>query len=199
MGEHELHNALRREADGRIRALWAEAEAEVTARRETAQKERDALQQAADQETHREVQTMQRAEAVKTDQELRRSRLLARAALAERLLTLAERRLAELGAEDRDGIWRRAVAELPAAAWQTVTVHPDDDQRARRAFPQSVVKADPALIGGVIATAADERIVVDNSLAGRLARGWTELLPELTAALEGGLNDHGPAGSAATG
>lgn len=199
MGEHELHNALRREADSRIRTLWAEAEAEVTARREAAKKEQDTLLQAAGAENLRAAQAVQRSAAVRTDQQVRRCHLLARTAIAERLLALAGQLLAELGAADRDGIWRSTVAELPAVAWQTLTVHPDDTERARRAFPQATVQTDPALIGGVIATAGDGRIVVDNSLAGRLLRGWPELLPELTGALERELNDHGPAGPAATG
>ena len=199
MGEHELHNALRREADSRIRTLWAEAETEVATRREALKNELAALQQATGEDGHKEVQAVHRSDSARIEQEVRRDRLLARTALAERLLALATQLLAELGAANREGVWRNAVAELPAAAWQTVTVHPDDAQRARRAFPQAEVKTDPALIGGVIAAAANGRIVVDNSLAGRLVRGWPELLPELTGALERELNEHGPAGPAATG
>jgi len=199
MGQHELHNALRREADNRIRTLWAEAEAEIEERRTALKRDHDALQQTARQEQRSEEQSVQRTAAAKAELEMRRCRLLARAALAKRLLALAEPLLMELGAANREGVWQSAVTELPVAEWQILTVHPDDAQRAHRDFPESEVKTDPTLIGGVIAATAGERIVIDNSLAGRLVRAWPEFLPELTEALEREINNHGSAGPAASG
>jgi len=199
MGQHELHNALRREADNRIRALWAEAEAEVEEQRTALKREHDTLQQAARQEQRSEEQAVRRTAAAKAELEMRRCRLLARAALAKRLLALAEPLLVELGSANREGVWQSAVTELPVAEWQILTVHPDDAQRARRDFPETEVRTDTTLVGGVIAATTDERIVIDNSLAGRLLRGWPEFLPELTEALEREINNHGSAGPAATG
>jgi vacuolar-type H+-ATPase subunit E/Vma4 len=199
MGEHELHSALRRAADARIRALWVEAETEVAARRVTLVKELEDFAETSAQSARHEATAERHAVAAATARESRRCRLLAQVALAGRLRTLATQLLTELGEAAREKLWQGAVAALPRAEWQALTVHPADESRARRDFAEATVQVDPRLLGGVVAATADGRIVIDNSLAGRLDRGWPELLAELHDVLEGERDHHGTAGARATG
>ena len=199
MGEHELQAALCREADARIRGLWAEAESEVAARRQVLAAELDRQRQQADEEARQAALAVTRAAQTTSRQILRRCRLQAEAALAERLRLLAGQLLAEMADAERERLWRGCVAELPQASWQALRVAPADVERARRDFPQAEVLTDHLLLGGVVAATAAERIVVDNSLAGRLGRAWPELLPELIAMLAREANGHDPAGSPTAG
>jgi vacuolar-type H+-ATPase subunit E/Vma4 len=199
MGEHELRAALRREADDRIREGWAAAEREVATRRAQVTTDLDALRQTGEEQALAAALAARRAAAATIEQALRRCRLLAESTLAERLRSLAEQVLTELAEQERDPLWRASVAEIPAAEWRTLRVAPADLLRARRDFPRASVEADNALIGGLIAATAGERIVVDNSLAGRLERGWPELLPELMANLIREMTAHETTGAATAG
>lgn len=194
MGEHELQAALRREADARIRQLWAEAEDEVAARRLALAAELDRQRRLAGEEARQAALAVTRSAQAASRLALRRCRLQAKAALAERLQRLAGQLLAEIADAERERLWRGCIAELPPAPWQALRVAPADLERARRDFPQAEVLTDPHLLGGMVAATDAERIVVDNSLAGRLARGWPELLPELIAMLARETNGHDPAG-----
>lgn len=183
MGERELQEALRGKARERIRRIWRAAEEAVAARRAEIGAEQAILRERAEQE--------QAATAVVT-----RRNVLAAAALAaqqqclvteqrlrERLHALAGRRLPTLIDGARARVWQALAAELPAAEWQRIRVHPADLAVARQRFPTAEVLADAALGGGLVAEAGDGRIVVDNSLAGRLERAWPELLVPLFAAI----------------
>jgi len=55
------------------------------------------------------------------------------------------------------------------------------------------VTVDDALVGGLLAATADNRMMVDNSLAGRLARCWPELLLTLFADLHKEVEADAPA------
>ncbi len=196
MGEHELQNALRREAGSRIHALWAEAETEVARQRATLAAELDSLQREFADQVRAESLAVRRLSLAATAQAERHCRLLAETSLAERLRGLARQVLVEMAAADRERSWQASVAGLPEICWESLLVAAADAARARRDFPQAAVEIDDDLLGGVIATAANGRIVIDNSLAGRLARGWPELLPELLAALVQELNRDETAGPA---
>ena len=79
--------------------------------------------------------------------------------------------------------WKACCAELPAAEWSTLTVHPDDHDRAQDCFPELKIDCDPKVGGGLIATTADGEVRVDNTLFCRLARAWPDLLPQLVKEL----------------
>jgi vacuolar-type H+-ATPase subunit E/Vma4 len=94
--------------------------------------------------------------------------------------------------------WLALAGELPAAAWQQVRVHPNDFDQARQTFPNAQVEVDATLAGGLVAVSADGRIVLDNSLTGRLRQAWPGLLPALVTAVCTEVNQ-GAAGPTPTG
>lgn len=175
MGEHELQEALRGEAQAQIRAIWQAAEEAVAARRAEVAVEVMALRN----ESVRRQAVARAAEQrvlLSAAELAARQRLLAtETALLERLRRLAAKLLPALGATQRSRFWFALVAELPLIEWRRVHVHPDDLVLARQTFPAAEISSSPALGGGLVVETADGRIVVDNSLAGRLERSWLEL------------------------
>jgi vacuolar-type H+-ATPase subunit E/Vma4 len=198
MGEHELQEALRVRTQEQIRLVWQTAEAAVTTRRAEVGEHQRAVLESMAQELATAAAGERRKVLAAAERKLRQQRLATVATLESRLHALAVQLLPGLGmAEDRR-LWQALAGELPAAAWQHVRVHPEDLGQARQAFPAAVVEGDATLAGGLVATTADGRIVLDNSLAGRLQLAWSELLTPLLAAVcaEG---DQGVAGPAPTG
>lgn len=183
MGEHELREALRRETQARIRALWGATEDAVVARRAEVDAEIAALREAANRLQAATLEGERRALLAAAELTARQQQLAAETSLGERLYRLATGLLPDLAAMGRHELWIALAAELPVAEWQRVQVHPEDLPLARARFPAADLSGDPALGGGLIAETADGRIVVDNSLAGRLARCWPRLRTELLTAI----------------
>lgn len=183
MGEHELQEALRGEAQAKIRAVWQAAETAVAARRAEVAAEVVALRDEAARRLAAAQAAEQRTLLTAAEMTARQRLLVAETAVLERLRRLAASLLPELGATQRSRFWQALVAELPTAEWQRVRVHPDDLTLARQTFPAAEVSSEPALGGGLVVEVADGRISVDNSLAGRLARSWHELQTPLMMAV----------------
>ena len=198
MGERELQEALRARAHKRIDAAWQAAEAAVAARRAAIEDQRQALCATMQRQLAGTAAAERRRLLAETERALRRQRLTALQALEGRLQALAGPLLAGLGDSRRHRTWAALAGELPAAEWQRVRVHPEDLDRARRAFPGAEVAVDATLAGGLVAETGDGRIVLDNSLAGRLAQAWPALLTPLAAAVCEEV-DKDAAGPAATG
>jgi hypothetical protein len=183
MGEHELQEALRARTEEQIQLLWQAAETAVATRRaEVGEQQRSVLEAMA-----RELATAAAGERRRllatAERGLRQQRLAALAALEVRLHTLAGQLLPALGRGKDRRQWLALAGELPTAAWQRIRVHPDDLDQARQTFPAAAVEGDATLAGGLVAITADGRIVLDNSLAGRLRLAWPELLTPLIAAV----------------
>jgi vacuolar-type H+-ATPase subunit E/Vma4 len=198
MGEHELQEALRSKAQEAARQAWAAAEATVAARRAELEVEQTALRDAMEQQLVVAAAAVRRSVLAAAELAARQQQLAAESALRERLHSTAVRLLANLGAEQRHRLWQALTAELPLADWQRIRVHPDDLVRARQLFPVAEVTPEATLIGGLIVETADGRIMVDNSLSGRLERLWSELLAPLFAAVYEEV-DRDAAGSPAVG
>lgn len=197
MGEHELQEALRGKARETIRELWQAAEAAVAEQRTEIAARQAALRDTAKRQLAAAAAIVRRDVLATAERAVRQQQLAAEQALQERLHAAAMRVLPELGAGDRQRLWRTLAAELPPVDWQRIRVHPDDLSAARQFFPMVEVTAEPALGGGLVAETADGRIVIDNSLTGRLARAWPDLLSPLFAAISEEV-DKDAAGSAAT-
>jgi len=183
MGEHELREALHGKALAQIHALWEQAEAEVAARRQDVAQQLADLRAEMNGRVAKTVANERRTALAAAELAARRQRLAAEAEFGKRLYLKATELLPSLLGTARSRLWLALAKELPAARWRQVLVHPDDLEPARQRFPEAVVETDPALIGGVVADADDGRVVVDNSLAGRLARAWPEMLTPLIDAV----------------
>jgi vacuolar-type H+-ATPase subunit E/Vma4 len=173
------------------------AEVAVTERRVEFAARQSALRDAAERQLAAAAAVVRRDVLATAERAVRQQQLAAEQALQERLHAAAMRIFPDLGTGDRQQLWHALAAELPPVDWQRIRVHPDDLSVARLFFPTVEVAADPALGGGLVAETADGRIVVDNSLMGRLARAWPDLLPPLFAAISEEV-DRNAAGSAAT-
>ena len=183
MGEAELKTALRREGEVQIRDFWQTAEAAVTTRRREIDAECARLHAETDRQLQAEGTQLRSNVLFAARTRALEQRLHAEAALEERLLILARELLPELAGDDRAGLWEALRAELPTAAWESLTVHPADREQAGHAFPDAVIEEDETLGGGLVAACADGTIRIDNSLACRLLRAWPDLLPQLLAEL----------------
>jgi hypothetical protein len=198
MGEHELQQALRVRTQERIRSAWQTAEAAVAARRDEVGRLRQTVLEQAARAVAAAAAGERRKLLAATEQKLRQQRLASLASLEARLQTLAVQLLPDLGMAERRRLWLALAGELPAAAWQQVRVHPNDFDQARQTFPNAQVEVDATLAGGLVAVSADGRIVLDNSLTGRLRQAWPGLLPALVKAVCTEV-DQGAAGPTPTG
>jgi vacuolar-type H+-ATPase subunit E/Vma4 len=183
MGETELKRALQREGEEQIRGFWQNAEAGVAARREETAAELAQLRAETDHRLQTEGTQLRNDLLFAARTRAMECRLHAEAALEECLRRLGQQMLPELAGGNQASIWEALRAELPAADWAALRVHPADRERARRAFPAAAIEDDAALGGGLVATCADTTLRVDNSLACRLLRAWPDLLPQLLAEL----------------
>jgi vacuolar-type H+-ATPase subunit E/Vma4 len=181
MGEQELREALRSKAQERIRDAWQAAEAAVAARRDEVAAQCEQLRAAMEEQLAATVAATRQVVLLAAQREGRQLLLAAEDELQRRLYDQARSLLPALGADHRRGCWQSLVVELPAGEWRRVTVHPDDLTVARETFPQAEVIAEAALGGGVQVETGDDRVLADNSLAGRLERSWSELLVPLFA------------------
>jgi len=99
--------------------------------------------------------------------------------MALRLLEMADKVLGEMIGDSRQKLWHALHRELPEYPWTNIKVHPKDLAFAKRTFPSTAIDCVEAIGGGLIATAAEGTIRVDNSLSCRLLRAWPDLLPDL--------------------
>ncbi len=193
MGETELKTALRRDGEDRMRRLWQQSEEVVDQRRKEIETEVEHLRQESERSVQAEITALRTNLMFEANTRAMECRLHAEAALEGRLLELAKELISELPGDSRKDLWQSLCRELPDEAWETVTTHPADQSRAKLDFPTAVIEGDDSISGGLIATAADGAILVDNTLRNRLLRVWPELLPKLMMELRAKVNNDDPA------
>jgi V/A-type H+-transporting ATPase subunit E len=179
MSRQELIESLRRRGEEQVREIWRQAEAEARRLRTAAEQRLEREREAASR--RRSAAATESARLVQLEAERRARQLLAEAkrAVAERLNREAKAALGTLRDEENERLFAVLAAELPPGDWREVTVCPADAARAAQRFPQARIISDPAVGGGLEATAAGGRIRVVNTLERRLERAWDDLLPLL--------------------
>ena len=190
MGETELKIALQQEGASHIRAIWQEAEAVVEKRRRMIDTELEQLRDETDRHLQAELADLRSSLLFEAQVQAMACRLRAEDAVGVQLLALAETMLRDLAGAERTRLWSTLAAELPASPWATLTVHPEDQDLARQAFPDVTIQADETLAGGLVASNADATVTIDNSLSCRLRRAWPDLLPKLMADLRKLVDNH---------
>lgn len=179
MSQRELLAALRQEGEERIAALWHDAEKEAEALRAENAVKLEALEAGMRGALEEEKEAISRPILAKAAATAQRLTLEAEERMAQRLRTLAEEHLPRLRNGPFGETFAALVAEIPAAPWARVTLHPDDRERGASFFPGARLRPDPAIHGGVEVEAAEGRIRVVNTLDKRLERAWPEILPVL--------------------
>ncbi len=175
MSQKELLESLRRQTEERIAALWRQAEAEAAELRARAADgatehpaEPDPALPVAEDQTCRDLRRQERRLRLEADQ-----------AIGERLWQLARRLLPKLPGLQEPELFATLAAELPAADWGEIRVHPRNLAQAKTAFPNATVTVDEKISGGLAALSRDGGLRVDNTLEKRLERAWPDLLPQL--------------------
>lgn len=184
MSRETLLAALRRDARQLLDQLQAQGAARLLAlQRETASHLQQ-LQEDEDRRRRRQAAGERQAQLAQGRRLALAERLRGEERLQQRLWQLARPLLAELATREPEALLAALADELPTAEWQQVAVNPGATALAGRRFPRARISGDAGISGGLRCTSADGRIVVDNTLETRLARGWPELLPLLFATLE---------------
>lgn len=183
MGKDELRKALVREAEERIRNLWAEAERDIDELRGQVAAEQEEQERRLEQRLQEEMAVIRSEADQEAWQVAQRTRLEAEQRLGDRLQALARKLLPELVAADRERWFCRLAGEIPAGHWCQVHLQGEDRPFAEKLFADAELIVDDGLAGGLIVTDRDERLRIDNSLGKRLERLWPRLLPELIRAV----------------
>ena len=110
---------------------------------------------------------------------MRRKKLLAERALADRLYGLAQSSLPALRNVGYRDMFVSFAQELPRFAWKTIRVNPGDGALAREQFPGAEVQFDKTITGGLEAISDGGEVRVVNTFEKRLERTWEEMLPEI--------------------
>jgi V/A-type H+-transporting ATPase subunit E len=199
MGENELKTALQQEGEVRARQFWQQAEEAVDKRRKEIEAELEHLREETGRSQQAEEAALRNSLLFEAQARATRERLCAEAAMESRLLEMSVGVLGELVGDSRQELWHALSRELPEYQWTRITVHPEDRELAKRAFPSATIDSDETIGGGLIATDAEGRIRIDNSLSCRLARAWPDLLPNLLKELRERVDNDATARSNTTG
>lgn len=186
MGRQEFLVALQREADEAVAAIDARTAAEEVRLRQETDERLVTLRGQQLQQQGALCGSVRQTLLAAASREASLTRLRAEHALTQRLRERSRVCLGRIGVADPERLFRQLAAELPEGDWQQVRVAAADVSRAAALFPAAIIVTDDSLVGGLVATAADGSLVVDNSLATRLTKLWPELLPKLMSALRSG-------------
>lgn len=185
----ELLAALEREAAAQAEQLRADARERATAVVARAAAEADRRRALALDHLGREGRVKVARETVAVERALRERVLVARAEAIQRVLDAAEGRLAGAGID----AWRSAAPALVAGTLAYL-----EDRHAILRCPADAlavvseaaratgvkVEADPGQVPGVLGLSEDGRVVVDNTLRGRLERMRGDLATGIARQLE---------------
>jgi len=179
MGCNELIESLRKASEGRVCAIWTDAEEEARKIWADVSHEigrmREEYAGTLSGPAHVEVSTI----LMEAHKKARMIGLSAEDVISKRLFSLAMTLLLRLRNEGYEDLFGRLARELPPLRWQTLKVNPDDVDLARKYFPDAEIFPDGNIAGGFRATAEAERIRVVNTFEKRLERAWADLLPVL--------------------
>ncbi len=194
MSREKLTEALLEKSDEQARSIWQEVEQQASRYRQEAEERcNDRRRDAEVRHAARLAQQQDRLDN-RVGKHLRRVRLQAEEVFSELLKQQALEQLSRLSSGDRGDCLQRLATELPEQIWQQVTVCPGDEPQAAKLFPGCHIATDAELLGGLVASTADDAVCVDNSLITRLEQIW----PQLCGALLDTAQENGGADDAAT-
>jgi V/A-type H+-transporting ATPase subunit E len=187
MGYKELIEALRKEGEQKVQAIWQEAEADAERIKANADERIKKIQ-----EEYSLMQTStikDQIEPILSDakQKADAVRLAAEKDMSVRFYRLALSVLSDLRDEGYSDVFHSLVKELPSYKWEIVKVNPEDERIAREYFPDAEIITDSSITGGLEVQAKAGKIRISNTFEKRLERAWMEILPELIRDIYGNL------------
>jgi len=184
LGLEELIHTLKQHEQKQTEDIWQAAKHEAESlRQQITDAIADISQKQADQ-LAAACQKSMRAIYSETEMKTRGKKLLAYNALGLALLNEAKKMLPFLRQQNYEVVFARLVAELPERKWQRITVNPADRKLAEKFFAPDTIASDPDICGGLVASAAEGKITVDNTFTKRLETKWLYMLPAILAKIE---------------
>lgn len=175
MGREELTRALKEKGAAQIESIWQKAREDAEDYRRERKGEVERQSRRCDREAAQSVLQDCRQVDWRVAKSLRRMRLQSQSGLDQKLRRLAGEELAKLDRTTRHRVLGERAAEIPAADWRRVIVHPDDAETVRQYFGHCLVETDRAVGGGLVIETASNELRLDNSLRCRLAMQWPQL------------------------
>ncbi len=189
MGCEELIASLKKEAEGKVREIWREAEEEAgkieagfSLRLEALRLKNASGSSSGEDRQKTLLNAGNRARAI---------RLVSEDRLSERLYVLAVSSLHLLREDGNGDIFQRLALEIPSFEWDSVKVSQNDLDIAKEFFRGAEIVADSNITGGMEAEAGEGRVRVANTFEKRLERAWPQMLPGLIADLKKEVMDDG--------
>ena len=184
MGLEELISTLRKNGQKQIDDIWQAAENEAESLRQEIAAAIDEIVQSHAEHLNSACQRSRRSIFSEADIMTRGKKLLTYKSLEQALLDAAYKQLPGLRQQNYEDVFTSLVAELPETEWGKILVNPEDRKLAAKFFPEEIIDPDPSISGGLIATTADSKIIVDNTFKKRLEKKWFHLLPVIIAKIE---------------
>jgi vacuolar-type H+-ATPase subunit E/Vma4 len=180
----ELISTLRKNGQKQIDDIWQAAESEAESLRQKIAAATDEIMQNHAEQLSSACQRSRRSIFSKADIMTRGKKLLTYRSLDRALLDAAYKQLPGLRQQNYEDVFASLVAELPEREWGKILVNPKDRTLAAKFFPEEIIDPDQSISGGLIATTADSKIIVDNTFKKRLEKKWFHLLPAIIAKIE---------------
>lgn len=176
MGYQELIDALIKEGEEKIKAIWQKANDE--SEKILFEKDKRILEIRERYEKLRQSIFEEKREKImlESKKEERRIRLDAERKFMERIYNLSLSVIYLLREECKFFDFTK---EIPEYKWEIVEVNKADQEIAKEQFPNSKVLIDDSISGGLRVKTKDERLCIDNTLEKRLERAWDHIVPEL--------------------
>ena len=193
MGLEELLSTLRKTEQKQIKDIWHSAESEAESlRKKIAEATAEITQNHSDQ-LNSACQRSKRSIFSEADIKTREKKLLTYRSLDQALKDAALKQMPGLRQQNYEDVFARLVTELPERQWEKIFVNPADLILAAKFFPEEIINKDPSISGGLIATTAENKIIVNNTFEKRLEKKWFQLLPAIIVQIE---KKYGETGSA---
>jgi V/A-type H+/Na+-transporting ATPase subunit E len=189
----ELITSLKKAADEKVLVIRHEVEQEAGAAKADVARR---LEQRRDEAKKKEAAALRDANAQAlsaANNRAREIRLAAEKELSARLEAAAASSLSALRKTGYETAFRKMAQELPALAWHTVRVNPEDVGLAKKYFPGAEIVPDPKITGGMDVSMKDGSIRVINTFEKRMERAWSDMLPLLIRDVYGEGSDGTPA------
>ncbi len=184
MGLQELLETLKKNERKQIEEIWQAAQNEAESLRKQVNEEIAAISKKHEEQLAFACQKSRHSIFSDAEIETRSKKLFVYQALDQALHAAAVKQLGLLRDQQYAEIFETLVHELPDRQWEKVRVNPVDCDLAAGFFPKNIIQADAAVSGGLIVTAAEGRIIVDNTFEKRLKRLWFRILPLLIEHIE---------------
>jgi len=184
LGLEELISTLKKNEQKQIDDIWQTVQSEADALRKQVADEIAATTKKHTDQLASACQRSMRSIYSDTEIKTREKKLISYQALDQALRNTAVKKLPSLRQGSYSKVFADLVAELPQRKWENIVVNPADLEMAAKYFSADIIYPDEAISGGLIATTAEGRIIVDNSFEKRLERKWFQIFPAIITELE---------------